>query len=630
MASRDKGLHSSPPVPSMSPLGLQGTTDMGLLGISSFRDMPASLFVSSVCSVCSCCAALAHAHTHPESQTRPANSLKHPLSHISEHSYHQDPLHIFPNSNSCSESPQVAYKNSRSPHNVATAGCRPAFYRKDIVSHILPCPHHRLPCLPWPLPRKKQTSPSSPPTMSPVEHDYPPREVHRPNTDRHAAEHSYIEALPSAAAGRVHIYTTNSPSHSRASSSDSFRSNTYAAMDDQVMIPTKPSQHGCQQPEEQAPVLPQKSALRASRLLDNLVGLKLTMPDPPSFTQTPHDEYMSSEEDASSTAGDFSDFEYDSSSDDVCPSPAKERRSHEVTARVVSVIFSGKPSVVDVPQNRRSISPTSFERRQSIMDLATQTLTQEDTETKRRRMSVTSTSSDSVSTKPARTAHPPRSSSMQPIATHNTIKKTKPAFLQIDPYANGSVYSLDVLQEPKEVEQEDDRPRTPKTPTKMFKGVARTLSLMKRRSTPRMNQAFLSPSTENAPLATSPSKRSILGEPLCEAPQEMSQEAIEETADFAVPPPPQRPPPRPQSASPVTYDEIVRVAKRNERMERNNEKLLSVARTPTGDLAESPISPMSPLSATSTNTTATTGKRMSSFNAARRRMSIKLTGKLQL
>lgn len=462
--------------------------------------------------------------------------------------------------------------------------------------------------------------------MSQVEHDYPPREVHRPNTDRHAADHSYIQALPSAAAGRVHIYTTSSPSHSRTSS-DSVHSDTYAAaMEDQVMMSSKPSQ----QPEEQAPVLPQKSALRTSRLLDNLVGLKLTMPDPPSFTQTPHDEYMSSEEDASSTAGDFSDFEYDSSSDDVCPSPAKDRRSHEVTARVVSVIFSGKPSVVDVPQNRRSISPTSFERRQSIMDLAARSLAQEDTEVKRRRMSVTSTSSDSVSTKPSRTAHPPRSSSMQPPATHNTIKKTKPAFLQIDPYANGSVYSLDVLQEPKEADQEDDRPRTPKTPTKMFKGVARTLSLMKRRSTPRMNQAFLSSSsTENVSMATSPSKRSILGEPLCEAPQEMSQEATEGASEFAVPPPPQRPPPQPQSAA-VTYDEIVRVAKRNERMERNNEKLLSVARTPTSDLAESPISPMSPLSATSTSTTATTGKRMSSFNAARRRMSIKLTGKLQL
>lgn len=48
MASRDKGLHSSPPGPSASPPRLQGTTDMGCLGISSFRDMPASLFVSSV------------------------------------------------------------------------------------------------------------------------------------------------------------------------------------------------------------------------------------------------------------------------------------------------------------------------------------------------------------------------------------------------------------------------------------------------------------------------------------------------------------------------------------------------------------------------------------------------------
>lgn len=460
--------------------------------------------------------------------------------------------------------------------------------------------------------------------MSLVEQDYPPREVHRPNTDRHAAEHSYIEAPAIAATGRVHIYSTNSPSPNRASC-DSIHSNSYAAMDDQVVIPTKPSQHGGS--EEQAPVLPQKSALRASRLLDNLVGLKLTMPDPPTFTQTPHDEYMSSEEDASSTAGDFSDFEYDSSSDDVCPSPAKDRRSHEVTARVVSVIFSGKPSVVDVPQNRRSISPTSFERRQSIMDIASDSLAQ-DSEAKRRRMSVSTTSSDSVSTKPTRVSHPPRSSSMQPPATHNTIKKTKPAFLQIDPYANGSVYSLDMVQvqEPKEAEQDDERPKTPRTPTKMFKGVARTLSLMKRRSTPRMNQAFLSASTDNVALTTSPSRRSILGEPLCEAPQEMVLD--EETAEFAVPPPPQRPPPQPHSAA-VTYDEIVRVAKRNERIERN-ERLLSVARTPTSELADSPISPMSPLSATSTNTTATSGKRMSSFSAARRRMSVKLTGKLQI
>ena len=131
---------------------------MGLLGISSFRDMSASLFVSSVCS-----GLLAHTPTRSP-RTRPANSLKHPLSHISEYSTTRSPFISVPIQPSDLETPQVAYKNSCSPHNVAVAGRRPAFYRKDIVSHILPCPHHRLPCRPWPLPRKKQTSPSSPPT----------------------------------------------------------------------------------------------------------------------------------------------------------------------------------------------------------------------------------------------------------------------------------------------------------------------------------------------------------------------------------------------------------------------------------------------------------------------------------
>lgn len=140
MASRDKGLHSSPPAPSASPPRPQGTTDMGLLGISSFRDMPASLFVSSVCLwllLLSGCVW----------QTGPADSLKHPLSHISEHSASRGPFISLPNSTSCpkrQESPQEAYKNSRSPHNVAAAERTPAFYRKDIVSHILPCPQHRL------------------------------------------------------------------------------------------------------------------------------------------------------------------------------------------------------------------------------------------------------------------------------------------------------------------------------------------------------------------------------------------------------------------------------------------------------------------------------------------------------
>lgn len=394
-------------------------------------------------------------------------------------------------------------------------------------------------------------------------------------------------------------------------------------MGDQEMVSPNPALHA---PEEQAPVLPQKSALRASRLLDNLVGLKLTMPaDPPAFTQTPHDEYLSSEEEASSTAGDFSDFEYDSSSDDISPTPSKDRKSHEDTARVVSVIFSGKPSVVNVPQNRRSTSPISLDERQTALGLESHKIAG-DVEVRRRSMSVSTTSSGTTCTRPM-VVHPPRSSSMQPPNTQTTLQKEKPFFLQIDPYASGSTYSLGSHQEPKAAEDEE-RPKTPRTPTQIFRGVARSLSLMKRRSTPRMNQSFLSPSNERLPLPASPSHLSIAEEPLVE--EEPQEETVEETTEeittvVSAPPAPERPPPVPISA-PVTYDEIVRVAKRNEKAQ----KLLGVAQTPTSEPADSPLSPMSPLSTASTNTTATSGKRISSFNAARRRMSVKLTGKFQL
>ncbi|ROW08956.1 hypothetical protein VMCG_02846 [Cytospora schulzeri] len=418
-------------------------------------------------------------------------------------------------------------------------------------------------------------------------------------------------------------------------------------MDDQEMGSTG---SGLQVPGQQAPMLPQKSALRASRLLGNLVGLKLTMPtDPPAFRQTPHEEYLSSEEEASSTAGDFSDFEYDSSSDDISP-PTKDRMSHEDTARVVSVIFSGKPSVVDVPQNRRSISPVSMEERRGMLGVATPSSASE-RQVRRRSMSASTTSSESTCTKPM-LAHPPRSSSMQP-PTKQDLQKNKPYFLQIDPYANGSMYSLESRQEPKEVDDED-RPKTPKTPTQILRGVARSLSLMKKRSMPKMNQSFLSPSTERLPVPASPSKLSIAERPLSELieePQEISEITTVVSAPPAPPPSrsppttspttspasslaPRRPGPSPISA-PVTYDDIVRVAKRNEKsqqqqQQQQQQRLLSVQRTPTVDSLESPVSPLSPLSTTSTNNTATSGKRISSFNAARRRMSVKLTGKFQL
>lgn len=285
------------------------------------------------------------------------------------------------------------------------------------------------------------------------------------------------------------------------------------------------------QPVPEVPALPEKSALRASRLLDNLVGLKFGGSiETTSLTQTtPHDAYLSSEEDASSSADDFSDFDYDSSSED-CRSPVSSRRSHEDTARVVSVVFSGKPSIIDLSTIRRSTSPNSIEaRRQSIIG------TSQSAPTMIRRTSTSSTFTDSP-TKQQTT----RTSSM----LSSFITKQKPLFLQIDPYANGSTYSLDVH---KEEQEEHDRPKTPKTPTAMFKSMQRTFTLAKKRSRPMLNNSFhATASKDDMATPISPSKLD-----LAEPTQEAELEETEKRASIQIPQPP------------VTYNDIMRAAKKN-------------------------------------------------------------------
>lgn len=440
-----------------------------------------------------------------------------------------------------------------------------------------------------------------------------PRElrVDRSASESHASPLN-IDRIPNNMSSQPEDFYPTAASHSSRSSYDSLQNYSYKhTMDDRHDV------------EDQAPVLPQKSALRTSRLLDSLAALK--MPEPvvaPTFTENPHDEYLSSEEEASSTAGDFSDFEYDSSSDEVSPSPTEKCSTCEVTARVVSVIFSGKPSVVDVPQARRSISPISTERHRSMLDIDSKPSL--DVEAKRRRLSSSTTSSTRSSASKSLVVHPPRTSSMLPPAP----SQTKPAFLRIDPYANRSTYSLSssgMLNQERPVSRqtiEEERPKTPKTPTKMFKGVARAMSLMKRRSVPRLNQAFLAPSSENLTFPKSPSNGSIPEESIEEVPQP-SMEAKDEVT--AMPSLPSRPAPRPRLKS-MASEDVLRTQRNYEKADRH----LSVARTYTGDL-ESPVSPLSPMSATSTNTNASNNsKRMSTLNLARRRMSVKLTGKFQL
>ncbi|RBQ72998.1 hypothetical protein FVER14953_07908 [Fusarium verticillioides] len=232
-----------------------------------------------------------------------------------------------------------------------------------------------------------------------------------------------------------------------------------------------------------APALPAKSSLRASRCLDGLLTHKLA-PEGQAPFSTPHDVYLSSEEDASSSADDFSDFEFDSGSDE---SQSTRRGSHEDTAKVVSVVFSGKPSVIDLP--RRSVSPSIISEASSRPSSRMSISSRPPSRLRRtttlpvtlpvldRRMSFCTTSSGPG-------MHPPRTSSMG-----TRLEKQRPDFLSIDPFAK---------VEPEVQEEATERPKTPKSPG-VFK---RTLSLVKKRSRPSLNTHFASQSKDNLSLFT--------------------------------------------------------------------------------------------------------------------------------
>ncbi|KAK5662816.1 hypothetical protein OQA88_6227 [Cercophora sp. LCS_1] len=337
------------------------------------------------------------------------------------------------------------------------------------------------------------------------------------------------------------------------------------------------------------PELPRKSALRASRLLDNL-GLTLggsieTVVTP--GQATPLDLYMSSEE-ASSDADDFSDYDYDSSVDDESNtdpmSPSSRRSSHEDTARVVSVIYSGKPSIVDLTLlRRRSVSPNSSEM------------------TSRTRSSTVS----SLARSPVERSETPASSvaSVSPVKKGGNllsellVKKRPPPFLSIDPYANGSTYSLEMpkhqhSERPKTAGDGDESVKVPKTPTQILRGVSRTFSLVRKRSRPLLR----ADSPQQQPRQSSSTYTFSVGgdePPAADAPEKSE---VEEAG-----------PSTPQT--PVTYGDILKAAKKNAMM------------MPPSPMAHTPISPVSPQ--------ITTGQKRGILSGlAARRRSIKLTGKV--
>lgn len=122
------------------------------------------------------------------------------------------------------------------------------------------------------------------------------------------------------------------------------------------------------------PALPTRSALRASRIL-TAAPLKGDAADPPlSPAAPPHEVYLSSEEDGSSSADDFSEYDFDSEDESEGKKSAGRKRSCEDVAKAVPVVFSGKPTVVTVknaPRVRRQATMPDF-RASSIPDVRRQ------------------------------------------------------------------------------------------------------------------------------------------------------------------------------------------------------------------------------------------------------------------
>ncbi|KAI2615942.1 hypothetical protein GGR54DRAFT_611621 [Hypoxylon sp. NC1633] len=266
----------------------------------------------------------------------------------------------------------------------------------------------------------------------------------------------------------------------------------------------------------ETPRLPEKSALRASRFLCNL---KIKTTD---LMDDPHNAYLSSEEDASSSADDFSDYDYDSDSDESHDSPMR-RGSQEDTARAVSVIFIGRPCIVDLASGRRSVSPIR---------------------TPRTRSSSPSISTTSSETRPR---HPPRNSSLT-----STIDMTKesPSFLNQDPFA-ASNYKLESSLNG--ATPAGSSPRIPRTPTAAFQRFQKSLSLVRKRSRPNLKDAasrdsliWASVSGSNADFLSSTTSRTS------EEERQSSEKPEEPHSAITTPP-----------RTPVTYNSIVTSARRN-------------------------------------------------------------------
>jgi hypothetical protein len=388
--------------------------------------------------------------------------------------------------------------------------------------------------------------------MSLVDHIPPEREV---------AGHSSKGPEPELS------YKSSPDTYDHTIMDDFFTTDDHAAVHAEV----RPTQHNMD-----APILPPKSSLRASRLLDTLSMKSGVSGKAPELSQaTLHEVYMSSEEDASSSADDFSDYDWDSETDDT-DAQLPRRNSHEAEARVVSVVFMGKPSIIDLPSHRRSTSSNSIEARRRASTVSSMPS-----------LPRAATSTDTISSSTQRQSSPRKSSLVSSL-----LSRKKPLFLNIDPYANGSSYSLDTtsMDTTSSHHADDDLPlKTPRTPT-FLKNMSKTMSLVRKKSRPVLNALDTNSSTpppqENHASSSASPLRSVT-EPI-------------------------RPTTQPLPSPTVTYNDIIKASNRNSFMAPQHSQ-------------PSPISEEhSPLTPSSTHPS----RRGILSGLASRRKSFKLTGRV--
>jgi hypothetical protein len=279
----------------------------------------------------------------------------------------------------------------------------------------------------------------------------------------------------------------------------------------------------------QVPQLPTRSSRRVTTLLASLPH-KLDAEEQTELSRAApleHDHYLSSEEDASSSADELSsEYSLDSDYDeDLSPLSTNQRTPVEqVTARAVSVIFSGKPSIVDLPRRSTAPSFSSSSLSLSLMPPSRPSSTSTDASgplhpSFAKRMSIMSFRSTNSAVQTAAAASRssirsrPNSVMLVDIADHRGVTPRRPNFLDSDPFPSPPI----------------EAPVSPrlysKTPGTMLK---KTFNLVKRRSSrarlsqleslsPRDDMSMLDEHDEDrtttAPASTvSPSKlRSVRG-----------------------------------------------------------------------------------------------------------------------